>query len=69
MANRKALIFQGGWPGHEPVQTSEVAARELRDEGFDVEIHDTLKVLEDGEKLKAQDLIVPMWTMAEANAK
>jgi len=69
MANRRALIFRGGWPGHEPVETSEIAARELRHEGFDVEIHDTLKVLEDGERLKAQDLIVPMWTMAEANAK
>ena len=45
----KALIFRGGWPGHEPVQTSDVAARELRNEGFEVEIHDTLDVLMDRE--------------------
>jgi uncharacterized protein len=65
----KALIFRGGWPGHEPVETSDVAARELRAEGFEVEIHESLDVLTDGDHLKAQDLIVPMWTMAEANAK
>jgi uncharacterized protein len=65
----KALIFQGGWKGHEPVETSAVAARELRAEGFEVEVHDTLDVLEDAERLMAQALIVPMWTMAEANSK
>ena len=65
----KALIFRGGWKGHEPVETSDVAARELRAEGFDVEIHESLDVLTDAERLLAQDLIVPMWTMAEANAK
>ena len=69
MADRKALIFRGGWPGHEPVETSDVAARELRDEGFEVQIHDSLDVLMDADLLKSQDLIVPMWTMAEANAK
>ncbi len=65
----KALIFRGGWPGHEPVETSDVAARELRAAGFGVEIHDALDVLRDPERLLAQDLIIPMWTMAEANSK
>jgi len=69
MANRRALIVRGGWAGHEPVETSDIAAGELRDEGFEVEVHETLDVLMDSEKLNAQDLIVPMWTMAEATAK
>jgi type 1 glutamine amidotransferase len=64
----KALIFHGGWKGHEPIETSDVAARELRDAGVEVEIHDSLDVLADAERLNAQDLIVPMWTMAEANS-
>jgi len=64
----KALIFRGGWKGHEPVETSDIAARELRDAGVEVEIHDSLDVLADAERLNAQDLIVPMWTMAEANS-
>jgi type 1 glutamine amidotransferase len=62
------LIFRGGWKGHEPVETAEIAARELRDAGVEVEIHDALDVLADAERLNAQDLIVPMWTMAEANS-
>jgi uncharacterized protein len=61
----KALIFQGGWPGHEPVETSQIAARELRDEGFEVEVYDTLDVLGDQERLMRMDLIVPMWTMGD----
>ncbi|HEV2121784.1 MAG TPA: ThuA domain-containing protein [Chloroflexota bacterium] len=65
----KALIFQGGWKGHEPAETSQIAARELRNEGFEVEVYDTLDILKDAEKLASMDLIVPMWTMAEANAK
>ena len=64
-----ALVFRGGWPGHEPVETSEIAARELRAQGFQVEIHDSLDVLSDAAHLKAQDLIIPVWTMAEANSK
>lgn len=65
----RALIFQGGWPGHEPAQTAQIAARELRDQGVTVEIVDTLDVLRDESKLMSQDLIVPVWTMAEANAR
>lgn len=32
-------------------------------EGFEVEVSDTLDAFADGEKLKALDLIVPIWTM------
>ena len=34
----RALIFRGGWPGHEPGETSEIAARELRREGVEVKL-------------------------------
>ncbi|MDD4744048.1 MAG: ThuA domain-containing protein [Eubacteriales bacterium] len=60
---RKALIVQGGWQGHEPVQVSEVFARVLRAEGFDVTISDTLDSLLDLEALKQLHLLVPAWTM------
>ncbi|MCL4545493.1 MAG: ThuA domain-containing protein [Chloroflexi bacterium] len=59
----KALIIRGGWPGHEPVETGDIAARELRGEGFDVELSDTLDAFLDLEKLLMLDLIVPIWTM------
>ena len=61
----KALIVRGGWPGHEPVETSEVAARELRGAGVEVEIAETLAALSDEGRLREPDLVVPMWTMGD----
>jgi hypothetical protein len=62
---KKALIVQGGWPGHEPAQTAEIAARELRREGGQVEIAASLDALKDEAKLRNLDLIVPVWTMGD----
>jgi len=62
---KKALIVQGGWDGHEPVQVSEVFAGILKSEGFDAEISDTLDSLLDADKLKSLHIIVPVWTMGK----
>ena len=62
---KKALVVQGGWDGHEPVQVSKRFCKMLEDAGFEVEMSDTLASFEDVEKLKALDLIVPIWTMGE----
>lgn len=59
----KALIVQGGWDGHTPVQTAQTFERELKAKGFEVEVSATLDSLLDVEKLKGLDLIVPQWTM------
>jgi type 1 glutamine amidotransferase len=61
----KALIVQGGWPGHEPAETAATAARELRGAGAEVEVSDTLEALADADALKQLDLIVPVWTMGD----
>lgn len=55
---KQALLFRGGWDGHEPVPVSEVFASLLKQEGFCVEISDTLDVLLDTERLMQNDLIV-----------
>lgn len=60
---KKALIVQGGWEGHEPVQVSEIFGNVLKEEGFEVEISDTLDAFLDAKKLMGLDLIVPHWTM------
>jgi len=60
---RNALIVQGGWEGHEPREVAEVLAQALRENGFEVEISDTLDAFKDQEKLEQLDLIVPIWTM------
>ncbi|MBN1641239.1 MAG: ThuA domain-containing protein [Anaerolineae bacterium] len=62
---RKALIVWGGWLGHEPEQIARVFERTLSDEGFDVEVSDTLASFEDVDKLNDLHLIVPLWTMGE----
>ncbi|MCX8053588.1 MAG: ThuA domain-containing protein, partial [Armatimonadetes bacterium] len=62
---KKALIVWGGWDGHEPRQTAEIAASILDAEGFDVEISDTLDSFADEEKTKSMDLLIPVWTMGE----
>ncbi|HHX59223.1 MAG TPA: hypothetical protein GX707_00555 [Epulopiscium sp.] len=64
---KKALIFQGGWDGHEPQLVSKRFADILEKNGFEVEISDTLDCLADLDKLMALDLIVPCWTMSEIN--
>jgi len=62
---KKALIVQGGWDGHEPVQVSQIFANILKSEGFDVEVSDTLDSFLDAEKLKSLHIIVPAWTMGK----
>lgn len=59
---KKALIFQGGWDGHQPKQCAELFAGKLTERGFHVEVVDTLTVLEDAARVKSYSLIVPIWT-------
>lgn len=60
---RRALLVWGGWTGHEPSQVADLFASDLRAQGFVVTLSDTLDVFLDGHYLRAQDLIVPLWTM------
>jgi hypothetical protein len=60
---KKALIVQGGWLGHQPAEVADLLATALRKRNFEVEISDTLDSFKDSTKLKAWELIVPIWTM------
>lgn len=62
---KKALMFRGGWEGHQPVETSELVADALRKRGVGVDIFDSQKCLLDLELKKKYQLIVPVWTMGE----
>lgn len=62
---RKALVFQGGWDGHQPELVSKRFADILEKEGFSVTISDTLDCLKDVDALMELDLIVSCWTMGE----
>lgn len=62
---KKVLMTWGGWNGHTPEQSTSLIGNGLKEKGYEVEIHDTLSVFNDGEKLKTYDLIVPCWTMSQ----
>ncbi|OQB14493.1 MAG: Trehalose utilization [Firmicutes bacterium ADurb.Bin193] len=64
---KKALIVYGGWDGHEPKQVAEIFKQLLLNEGFTVEMSDTLDIFDDTDMLLGLNLIVPVWTMGEIN--
>ena len=66
---KKALVFQGGWDGHQPILVSKRFGEMLEKEGFEVEIQDSLDCLADLEQLKTLDLIVSCWTMGQIEGK
>lgn len=66
---KKVLIFRGGWESHEPVETSEIVAAELRRRGMEVDIFDDLQCLTDRELAAEYSLIIPVWTMGEISAE
>jgi len=65
MSEKKVAIFVGGWEGHTPVETSEIAKKILTDAGWNVDIHNSWEAAKDLNYLKSLDLIVPLWTMAK----
>ena len=60
---KRALIFQGGWPGHQPAECAALFAEKLGAAGYIVEVNHTLACLDDRAYVAAFDLIVPLWTM------
>jgi len=61
---KKALFVWGGWDGHEPKKCVDIFAPWLKEQGFDVEISNTLDSYLDAEKMRSLDLIVQAFTMA-----
>jgi type 1 glutamine amidotransferase len=60
---KSALFVWGGWDGHEPKQCVDIFAPFLRDQGYAVEISDSLDAYLDAGKMKSLSLIVQVWTM------
>jgi len=61
MTNPRALIFWGGWEGHEPEACAAIVSDMLREEGFEVTSVPGAEALRT-EPLDEFDLIVPMVT-------
>jgi len=60
---KSALFVWGGWEGHEPKQCVDIFAPILEEEGYEVEISNTLDSYLDEDKMKSMSLIVQVWTM------
>lgn len=62
---KKVLIFQGGWDGHEPAQVARRFAGIMTKHGYACEIHSNQDILLDQAYLMDMDLIISCWTMGE----
>ena len=60
---KAALMVWGGWDGHQPKQCVDVLAPFLREQGFEVEIANTLDAYLDRDRMTSLSLVVPVWTM------
>lgn len=63
--HRRALVVRGGWPGHSPVEATDLFVPYLKDAGFDVTVEESLEAYGDTEFTADIDLIVHCWTMGE----
>lgn len=61
---KKALVFRGGWKGHDPVGSSDIVAAELQKRQMTVDIFDDQECLLKRD-LTAYDVIIPVWTMGD----
>jgi hypothetical protein len=62
-AKKKVLVVWGGWPGHQPKETVDIFAPWLTEQGFDVEISNSLDSYLDAAKMKSLALVVQAVTM------
>ncbi len=60
---KRALIVWGGWDGHQPDLVAQLFRDLLCEEGWEVEVSDSLGSFRDAGCLAATNLIVPVWTM------
>jgi len=66
---KKALFVWGGWEGHEPKQCVDIFAPWLAEQGFDVEISNTLDAYTDTRKMKSLAVIVQVYTQGNISAE
>jgi type 1 glutamine amidotransferase len=60
---KKALMVWGGWEGHTPRECVGIFAPLLREEGFEVEISDSLDAYLNADKMVRYNLISQVWSM------
>jgi uncharacterized protein len=64
MSSKRALVVRGGWPGHQPVEATDLFLPFLRDQGYDVQVEESPAVYADSDTMASTDLIVQSMTMS-----
>lgn len=62
---KRALLFAGGWEGHQPQVFARLLAGHLRTAGVETVVEDSLACLDDAARLQTYDLLIPCWTMGQ----
>jgi type 1 glutamine amidotransferase len=66
---RHALVVRGGWEGHVPVEATELFLPFLSSRGFAVDVHDSLDVYLDADRMAAADLVVQCWSIGQLSGE
>ncbi|WP_203656954.1 ThuA domain-containing protein [Demequina activiva] len=64
--SRLCLIVRGGWPGHDPVRSTDAFIPVLERMGFSLDVEDTPELYADARTMARYDLIVQAVTMGSA---
>jgi len=62
--SKKVLMVYGGWPGHDPKETTHLFAGLLEEAGLDVTLSETLDSFLDEDLMASVDMVVPINTMS-----
>ncbi len=62
--SKKVLMVYGGWPGHDPKETTHLFAGLLEAAGLDVALSETLDSFLDEELMASVDMVTPINTMS-----
>ena len=62
--SKKVLMVYGGWPGHDPKETTHLFAGLLEEAGIDVTLSETLDSFLDEELMASVDMVTPINTMS-----
>ena len=69
MADERALVLWGGYPGHQPKEAVERFVPFLADAGFEVIVADTLAVYADASVMSSLAVILQNWTTGDLSAE
>lgn len=66
---KRALLFWGGWDGHQPETFARRFQSELARHDIRTDLFNTLACLDSAETLLGYDVIIPCWTMGSLTAE